>query len=194
MEFYAGTTHRVILANVDRTKPGALGRPLPGSDPVAIARVDLAAKAVVRDGTGIVFAARGEPGVLAVRTDGWVTTADVVQRDDDGDYWFVDALSGYVGGVSTRGIEDRFYEDLDVEIAAAYGVGDDVWVAYVGGAPIDRVAAMLEGRGQPRVVVRLDEIPLTEGFRAKKSGLPRALSDDRIREHWPAESPSLRSR
>ena len=191
MEFYAGTTHRAILANVDRKKPGALGRVLPGSDPVAVARVDLATRTVVRDKTGIAFVARGEPGVLAVRTEEdprepWVTTGDVVQRDDDGDYWFVDALSGFVAGVSTRGIEDVFYEQLDVDVAAAYGVegSDDVWVAYVGSASIERAAGAVRDRDQPRVVLRLDEIPLTDGFRAKKSALPRSLQDARIRESW----------
>jgi len=191
MEFYAGTTHRAILANVDRKKPGALGRVLPGSDPVAIARVDLATKTALRDANGLVFAARGEPGVLAVRTEEdprepWVTTGDVVQRDDDGDYWFVDSLSGFVSGVSTRGIEDLFYDELDVDVAAAYGVGDDVWVAYAGSAAIDRAAALVAGRDQPRVVLRLDVLPLSEGFRPRKSGLPRALSDPRIREQWSA--------
>jgi putative long chain acyl-CoA synthase len=185
MEFYAGTTHRAILANVDETKPGALGRVLPGSDPIGVARVDLAEKSVVRDAAGkLVLVPRGETGVLAVRTDeeGWIATNDVVRRDEDGDYWFVDSLSGFVAGVSTRAVEDLFYEQLDVDVAAAYGVNGDVWVAFVGDAPTERVAAALEGREQPRVVLRVDSIPLTEGFRARKNGLPRSSSDPHVRE------------
>ncbi len=98
IEFYASTSQRAILANVDKHKPGALGRVLPGSDPVDVARVNLQAKAVVHDSSGkLELAERGEAGLLVVR-DGseWITTNDVVYRDDDGDFWFVDSLSGFV--------------------------------------------------------------------------------------------------
>jgi putative long chain acyl-CoA synthase len=178
IEFYAGTTHRAILANVDKRKPGALGRILPGSDPLVVAKVDLATKTVSREE----LAKPGELGVLAVRDgDSLITTNDVVRRDEDGDFWFVDSLSGFVGLVSTRAIEDVFYEKLDVDVAAAYPVKNDIWVAYVGTATPDDVRAALEDREQPRVVVRLDEIPLTDGFRPKKSGLPRTQNDPRVR-------------
>ncbi len=183
MEFYAGTTHRAILANVDGTKPGALGRVLPGSDPIDVARVDLGKKSPTRDDAGnLLFAGREQQGLLAVRAESeWIATSDVVRRDEDGDYWFIDSLSGFVGQVSTRAIEDAFYDELDVDLAAAYGVGQDVWVAYVGDVAPERVRAFLEGRDQPRVAVRVDDIPLTEGFRPKKSGLPRTQNDPRVR-------------
>ena len=181
MEFYAGTTHRAILANVDGTKPGALGRVLPGSDPIDVARVDLATKSPVRDANeNLLFASPGQQGLLAVKADEWIVTGDVVRRDDDGDYWFVDSLSGFVGSVSTRAIEDSFYEDLDVDSAAAYAVSGEVWVAYVGDVAPERVAAALAERDQPRVAVRVESIPLTEGFRPKKSELPRSRSDPRV--------------
>ncbi|HEY1960715.1 MAG TPA: AMP-binding protein [Polyangiaceae bacterium] len=182
MEFYAGTTHRAILANVDGKKPGALGRVLPGSDPIDVARVDLSKKTAVRDGDGnVVFAETGHQGLLAIRADDeWVVTGDVVRRDEDGDYWFVDSLSGFVGEVSTRAIEDTFYEELDVDVAAAYGVRGEVWLAYVGDVAPERVEAALAERDQPRVAVRVDSSPLTEGFRPKKSELPRTRSDPRV--------------
>jgi hypothetical protein len=147
--------------------------------------VNLATKAPVHDTSGkLELAERGEAGLLVVR-DGadWVTTNDVVHRDDDGDFWFVDSLSGFVLNQSTRQIEDRFYAELDVDVAAAYRVGEDIWVAYVGEA-IDRarLVAMHGEHRQPSVIIRLDAIPLTEGFRADKSGLPRSLGDARIRD------------
>ena len=182
IEFYAGTTHRAILANVDKRKPGALGRPLPGSDPIVVAKVDLATKTVSQDE----LAGPEEIGVLAVRpmereAGELITTNDVVRRDEDGDFWFVDSLSGFVGLVSTRAIEDAFYEKLDVDVAAAYPVGKDVWVAYVGSPSPEEARAALEDRAQPRVVIQLDAIPLTDGFRPLKSVLPRTLEDSRIR-------------
>ena len=179
IEFYAGTTHRAILANVDKKKPGALGRVLPGSDPVAVVRVDLATRQV--DVASI--AAAGEIGVLAVKpseADGWIPTSDVVRRDDDGDYWFVDALSGFVGFTSTRQIEDAFYAELDASIAAAYAVEGRVWVAFVGDAPRERVLEAVAGRTEPHVILCMNEIPLTEGFRPRKSALPRSLDDARV--------------
>jgi putative long chain acyl-CoA synthase len=177
IEFYASTTHRAILANVDKRKPGALGRVLPGSDPVDIARVDLRTKTVSPEP-----ADEGELGVLAVREkDALVPTSDVVRRDGDGDFWFVDSLGGFVGLVSTRAIEDVFYAELDVDVAAAYRVGSEVWVAYVGAATEGDIKDALDDRAEPRVVIRMGEIPLTDGFRPKKAGLPRSLQDARIR-------------
>ncbi len=189
IEFYASTTHRAILANVDKKKAllgNALGRVLPGSDTIDVMRVDLHTKTAVRDAAGdLVVAGPGEVGLLAVREGGqWITSSDIVYRDGDGDFWFVDALSGFVGSQSTRQIEDRFYAELDVDVAAAYAVNDtaDVWVAYVGNVSRSRLEAMLERHAQPRVVVRVTDIPLTEGFRPRKSHLPRTLDDARILE------------
>jgi hypothetical protein len=55
-----------------------------------------------------------------------------------------------------------------------------VWLAYVGSPSAPEVAAALEDRAQPRVVIKLDALPLTDGFRPKKAGLPRSLQDARI--------------
>jgi len=182
MEFYASTSQRAILANIDKTKPGALGRVLPGSDTIDVVRVDLTTKTVASDASGdVVIAEPGEVGLLAVRDGGkWITSNDVVYRDDDGDFWFVDALGGFVANHSTRQIEDRFYSALDVDVAAAYAVGGDVWVAYVGHVDHARIRALLESHPQPRVVLELAEIPLTEGFRPNKSRLPRSKTDPRV--------------
>ncbi len=184
IEFYAGTTHRAILANLDRRKPGALGRVLPGSDPVGVMRVDLESPKhevrVLAD-----MAPRNETGVLAVKPGAeWIATNDVVRRDDDGDFWFVDSLSGFVHGTSTRAIEDIFYSKLDAEIAAAYAVPDGerdaIWVAFVGDASIEYVREVLANAPSRLTVLRVESIPLTEGFRPQKSGLPRSLQDARI--------------
>ena len=148
MEFYAGTSHRAILANASGEKPGALGRVLPGSADVELVRWDFATGSAVRDAEGrLVLAGVDEPAVLAARVTGdelvvqgadghalehgafdpddtWTITQDVVRRDADGDHWFVDALGGFVqrGGkpVSTRAVEEALYATPEVRLAAAY--------------------------------------------------------------------------
>jgi acyl-CoA synthetase (AMP-forming)/AMP-acid ligase II len=62
------------------------------------------------------------------RGDRCFVSSDVVRRDPDGDTWFVDALSGFVrtesGAVSTREIEDALYGMPEVELCAAWAVGE----------------------------------------------------------------------
>lgn len=152
MEFYAGTSHRAILANASGEKPGALGRVLPGSADVELVACDFSTRTPLRHADGrLVPAARGEPGLLAARLgegelvvagadghavvrsafepgDAWTLTNDVIRRDADGDHWFVDALAGFFaqGGaepVSTRAVEDALYATPEVRIAAAHDDG-----------------------------------------------------------------------
>lgn len=144
LEFYAGTAHRAVLADPSGAKPGSLGRPLPGSAPIALVDVDPGARAPVRDAHGHLRRTARE-GLLAVRVadeekaalaahpgiiaapfgddDLWIVTNDVVRRDDDGDHWFVDALASFVttpeGPVSMRAIEDALFGIADVTNAAA---------------------------------------------------------------------------
>lgn len=154
MEFYAGTTHRAILADPHSHRPGAIGRVLPGSAEIVVLAADLATGELARDAKGSPRAVlRGAPGLLAVRLaddelrtaaatvprpriveglftpeDAWMITSDVVSEGDDGELSFVDALSGFVktdaGPVSTRALEDALYEAGDVTLAAVL-VGDD---------------------------------------------------------------------
>ena len=199
MEFYAGTTQHAILANVSGDKPGALGRPLPGSDPISIVRVDTTTGEPSRDAQGeLVSVPRGETGLLAVRAAReWVPTRDVVRRDDDGDYWFVDSLSGFVkprgasSVVSTRRVEDVLYEHADVDSAAAFLADGLLHAAFVAPEPTDlyrdralgALAALPDGERPARVFL-VDALPLTEGFRPRKRSLPRDPRDARIREAY----------
>lgn len=199
MEFYAGTAQRVILASASGDKPGALGRPLPGSNPIAILACDLARREILRDPNGLaVPALRGEPGLLCAcqseqdagpvvrdvltHGDRWFVSTDVVMRDEDGDVWFVDALGGYAttaaGPVSTRKIEDALYALPEVRLAAAWGVRGAVVAAVVTDqaalAPrIEEALSRLEPNHRPECVLRLPSMPLTDGFRPKRAELGR---------------------
>lgn len=153
IEFYASTSLRLVLAEASGEKPGALGRPLPGSAPVAVVRIDPATLAPSRDAAGRLIRARsGEAGLLIVEVDGreagarraaalpilegafaqgdrWAPTGDVVRLDADGDAWLVDALAGRVARRAdgaplwAREVEDLLSADPDVELAVVRAGG-----------------------------------------------------------------------
>jgi putative long chain acyl-CoA synthase len=145
VEFYASTEAGAILVNLGHGKIGAMGRPLPGSAEVRIARYDLDAQGLVLDRDG--FAERcgtDEVGMLMARVspteplsitplrslfrrdDAWVATGDLFRRDADGDYWRVDGVADVIhtagGHVFTTPIRDALGDIPAVDLALAYGV------------------------------------------------------------------------
>jgi putative long chain acyl-CoA synthase len=148
VEFYASTEAGAILVNLRGSKPGAMGRPLPGSAEVRIAQYDLDAGGLVLDRDG--FARRcatGEVGVLLARVgptdslsitplrslfapdDAWVVTGDLFRRDEDGDYWRVDGVGDVIrtagGPVFSAPIRDELGDIDAVDLALAYGVASE---------------------------------------------------------------------
>ncbi len=145
LEFYAATEARAILVNVSGAKAGSMGRPLPGSAEVRLARYDLERGSLVlrRDGfaeqcatdeVGLLLA-RLEPGEpitstplrgLFSRDDAWLATGDLFRRDGDGDYWRVDSVADVIftaaGPVFTTPIRDALGDLPAVDLAVAYGV------------------------------------------------------------------------
>jgi putative long chain acyl-CoA synthase len=145
VEFYASTEAGAILVNVRGAKPGAMGRPLPGSAEVKIAAYDLEAQGLVLDRDGFAKAcgvdevgmllARVSPNEplsitplrsLFARGDAWVVTGDLFRRDGDGDYWRVDGAGDVIdtdrGLVFTTPIRDALGAIPAVDLALAYGV------------------------------------------------------------------------
>lgn len=211
MEFYAGTTQKLILANASGEKPGALGRPLPGSSPIAVVRCDWRELRPMRCEKGyFIEAVRGEAGILVAKVSGeidalegvvedafeprdrWFITHDVVKEDEDGDYWFVDSLTGFVrtkaGPVSTRKVEEALYTIPQVQIAAAWGEpeGEDESEAVVAAIVLreavddkrlSHALSRLEAHERPVRIERLGDIPLTDGFRPNKAELQRAAKE-----------------
>ncbi len=200
MEFYASTTHKVIVANASGEKVGALGRMLPGSAETVVVACDLATGELTRTAQGrLVRAAVDEPGLLAARLDSddevprglivsgafvdgdrFYVSGDVVRRDAQGDTWFVDALSGFArvagGPVSTRLIEDALYALPEVELAAAWVEDGAIRAAFSARerVPRERVRAafsVLPPHARPASTEQLEHIPLTEGFRPDKAKL-----------------------
>ncbi len=145
LEFYAATETGAILANVSGSKPGAMGRALPGTAEVRIAAYDISARRLILAQDGFAReCATGEVGLLLARMrrsdqtsstplrgvfsreDAWVTTGDLFRRDGDGDLWRVDSVNDVVltadGPAFTVPIRDALGDIPAVDLAVAYGV------------------------------------------------------------------------
>jgi putative long chain acyl-CoA synthase len=144
LEFYASTEAGAILVNLRDIKRGAMGRPLPGSAEVRLARYDLSAGGLVVgqggfaedcdvDEVGLLLARVGPDEPLSVvplrgvfaSEDAWVATGDLFRRDAAGDYWRVDGVGDVVrtrdGVVFTTPIRNALGDLEPVDLAVAYG-------------------------------------------------------------------------
>ncbi len=208
LEFYASTTQNLVLANASGQKVGALGRPLPGSAELALARYDLDAGALARDAAGrLVRCGVDEPGLVLGRLDAgadsgaddervmqgafaegdrWYASGDVLRRDVDGDYWFVDRVGSLVrtasGVVSPRRVEDALHRLPEIALAAVYGLPAADGVAVVATVttrgPLEpgrlaEAVAELAPHERPAAVRIVPEIPMTDGHRPVLGALRR---------------------
>lgn len=214
LEFYASTEGNAVLANASGEKEGALGQPLPGSAEVVLVRYDFETRDFVRDDQGLLVPAEtDEPGVLLARLDAdhpvasfasgddagtrllqgvfesddtWFVTWDVLRRDSDGDFWFVDRVGRMLrtpsGVVSTRSIEDALYAFAPLRQVVVFGApsdGSETPVAVVTtqgdrAFSVDswnRFAKDLPASHKPVSVKRVTRIPMTDGFRPDKARL-----------------------
>ncbi len=143
VEFYASTEGGAILVNLGRSKPGAMGRPLPGSADLRIAAYNPATTEMVLDDNGLAIeAGPGVTGMLLASADAaltaaplrgvfeandaWLETGDLFRRDEDGDFWLVDTVLALIrtadGFVATRPIVDALGDMRAVDLAVAYGI------------------------------------------------------------------------
>jgi putative long chain acyl-CoA synthase len=159
LEFYASTEGNAILVNVRGAKPGALGRPLPGSAPLSLAAYDVERERLLEGPDGYALPSEpGAPGLLLARTDpagdgragvlrsvfsrddAWLATGDLMRRDEDGDFWLVGNVASLIhtaaGVVAPVPIRDALEALPAVDLAVAYGVprragGPEIAVAAV---------------------------------------------------------------
>jgi putative long chain acyl-CoA synthase len=204
LEFYASTEGEAVLVNLSGEKVGSKGRPLPGSADVVVARYDLHAGRLVEGPDGFaVRCRRGEVGMLLARvapeavsslsplrgvfakSDAWLPTGDLFRRDEDGDHWLVDHVTGLArtaaGPVATVPVEDALMAIDAVDLAAAYAVDDELVVAVTLRpkaklTPADLARAMdaLDPASRPAVVRVVDRMPVTTWYRVSKAPLRAA--------------------
>ncbi|WP_026413824.1 AMP-binding protein [Actinomadura oligospora] len=155
LEFYASTEGEAVLVNLSGKKPGSLGRPLPGSTEVRLARYDLESGRLVEGPEGFAEeSAPGEIGMLLARVrpetvqlgrrplrgvfapeDAWKVTGDLFRRDEDGDFWLVgrdaELIRTPAGIVPPGPARDALGDLPQVDTVAVYGVpaGDSELVA-----------------------------------------------------------------
>jgi putative long chain acyl-CoA synthase len=145
LEFYAGTESDVVLANLTTFKPGARGRPLPGTADVRLVEVDPDTGAILAGPDGFAIPSEVDaPGVLLARPrlgldasvrqlrgvfrpgDTWVSTNDIFERDKDGDFWLLGSASSVVhtehGPVYPIQVADALGDLPEVNLAVLYEV------------------------------------------------------------------------
>ena len=119
-----------------------------------------------------------EPG------DRWYLTDDVLRRDVDGDYWYIDKLDNLLatdgGMVAMLRIEDALYRAPGVRRAVGYtmsidGVEGPVAAIRAPSLDIPRLSEVLQREllphERPRLVFVVAAIPLNTGFRPMKGRL-----------------------
>jgi len=116
VEFYASTEGDAVLVNPRGDKVGSLGRRLPGSAPLKIARFDIDANRLIEGDDGFAVECElGEPGMLLARLssrdggypdralralfeggDAWLPTGDLFRVDEDGDHWLIGGVQSLI--------------------------------------------------------------------------------------------------
>lgn len=173
LEIYASTSHHVVMVNASGKKPGAVGRPLPGTAEVVLARPDVARREIARDSRGrVVLAGARSPGIALVRLDArhgddalldaarivtgvldpgdrFYVLRDVLSRDEDGDHTYVGTIGEAMfrpdGVVFPRAIEDALYRVPGVTRAVVQEVAGKIVGSVAATTPLDAetVAATL---------------------------------------------------
>jgi putative long chain acyl-CoA synthase len=159
-----------------------------GEPGVLIARIEASSPTAAYDG----FADQRETATRILRgvfepQDAWFVSGDLMRRDAEGDYWFVDRLADVVrtpaGPVPTIAIEDSLARTASIAQAAVYGMplagsrkqalvatvvlAGDLDVAKVG----RDIASALVAARRPSVIRIARTMPMTDGFRAMKAPL-----------------------
>ncbi|MEU8798625.1 AMP-binding protein [Spirillospora sp. NPDC048819] len=186
LEFYASTEGESVLVNLSGKKPGSLGRTLPGSAGVRLARYDLESGRLEQGPDGFAVECEpGEIGMLLARVrlaaigaaarpvrgvfapeDAWTITGDLFRRDADGDFWLVGREAELIrtaeGIVPPGPIRDALGDLPYIDAVAVYGVP-------VGEAEVVAAAVSLRDAGE------LKPLDLSEALLRVEPGLRPAI-------------------
>jgi putative long chain acyl-CoA synthase len=149
LEFYASTEGAAVLVNVTGEKVGSMGRRLPGSAPLKIARFDVETSRLIEGEDG--FAEEcgvDEVGMLLARLshrdgaypdrslralfeggDAWLSTGDLFRVDAAGDHWLIGGVQSLIhtpdGATPPIPVQDAVSELDEVHLSVAYPVEED---------------------------------------------------------------------
>ena len=180
LEFYAATEGDAVLVNVSGEKVGSLGRRLPGSASLRVAKYDIEAGRMVEGRDG--FAVPCEPGEVGMllakldRRDGaypdralralfeggdaWLPTGDLFRVDADGDHWLVGGVQSLIrtpgGAVPPIAVQDALASIDGVHLSVAYPVDESDGTIVVGGAVVLEPGATLDPDALAEAVAMLD--------------------------------------
>ena len=191
-EFYGQTECNLVLSGCSAlgvTRPGAIGKPVPGH---TVAVIDAEGRAVKPGEAGQIAVMRpdpvmflgywGKPDATREKFIGdWMTTGDQGVMDEDGYYSFVgrddDVITSAGFRIGPTEIEDCLIRHPAVALAAAVGKADELRTEIVkafivlkpGVAPSDTLASeirdfvkkRLSGHEYPREVAFITEMPMT---------------------------------
>lgn len=148
LEFYASTEGDAVLVNVRGDKIGSMGRPLPGSATLKIARYDIEAGRLIEGKDGFAVECNpGEVGMLLARLsprdgaypdqslramfeggDAWLATGDLFYKDADGDHWLVGGVQSLIrtphGSTPPIPVQDAISTIEAVHLSVAYGIDE----------------------------------------------------------------------
>lgn len=180
VELYASTEGNAVLVNPKGKKVGSLGRRLPGSAPLKIARFDVENGRLVEGPDGFAVECRvGEVGMLlaglsprdgaypdrALRAlfeggDAWLPTGDLVRVDADGDHWLVGGTSSLIrtpqGYVPPLPVQDAIEALDEVHLSVAFPVDEPDGTVSVGLAVSLREGTHID---PDRVAAAVAELP-----------------------------------
>ena len=146
LEFYASTEGDAVLVNVRGDKVGSMGRQLPGSAKLKVARYDIEADRLVEGPDGFAVECNpGEVGMLLAKLsvrdgaypdrslralfeggDAWLATGDLFTVDADGDHWLVGGVQSLIrtpfGATPPIPVQDAVASLDAVHLSVAYGV------------------------------------------------------------------------
>lgn len=149
LEFYASTEGAAVLVNVKGEKVGSVGRRLPGSAPLKIARYDVDTSRLVEGDDGFAQeCAVGEVGMLLAKLshsdgaypdrslralfeggDAWLPTGDLFRVDADGDHWLIGSVQSLIrtpqGATPPIPVQDVLDRLDEVHLSVAYPVVQD---------------------------------------------------------------------